>query len=244
MASASLLLPLEWLSGVHERGAAFRSRLNAEERETVWHAQAWFLLSQYATLLLYYAGTAEQPCKFPASMSYTASKGLPKLAFLFPWLRGWWLLLGLLWDNSDCGTLAFAGQMVGTGLFTLHFNRPGQSRLSNQFHLLGAVAYTTSHVPMLVFLGMTGVYQIAFFTAFLLAVMSFCSSRHAKRAAGLPPKYASSPSEWKAMLEAAGPMWHGQLWLSELAFMASENAIFTVFVCGIGSGMPLLAVTA
>lgn len=237
VARETLLWPLE----ARAAGEAFRQRLGPEDARAVRHAQAWFLASQYTAMCLYYAGTAERPTKFPASISYTASKGLPKYAFLLLWLRGWSLFLGVFWAMGETGALAFALQMITTGFITFGFNKPGQSHTANLVHMVGAVVYIADHLILLAFLDMAWVYRIVFHGSFALSGVALHSTGVIKKAIGLPPKYASTASEWRSMLAVAakaGAQWPLRLWCSELAFMFFENLIFTSFVVGMNSGLP------
>eukprot|EP00928_Gymnodinium_smaydae_P037652 TRINITY_DN26101_c0_g1_i1.p1 TRINITY_DN26101_c0_g1~~TRINITY_DN26101_c0_g1_i1.p1 ORF type:complete len:267 (+),score=19.65 TRINITY_DN26101_c0_g1_i1:59-802(+) len=227
----------EWLLSVDSYGTLFRASLSNEDRLFVRVAQVCFLCSQFAGTLLYYAGASEWPTKFPASMSYTMSKGSPAYVMLSLWLCGWTLFSFVFYRNADLGTCIFMAQMFATGVIVYVFNKPGQNAASNAIHMIFSTLYIADHIVCFFLLNIAYAYRLVFCLAFAATALSMVCAQRTKRLAGLPPSYASSTSEWQAMLAAAGKQWRGRLWWSELAFMIAENMIFVSFVSGMASGL-------
>eukprot|EP00928_Gymnodinium_smaydae_P037653 TRINITY_DN26101_c0_g1_i2.p1 TRINITY_DN26101_c0_g1~~TRINITY_DN26101_c0_g1_i2.p1 ORF type:complete len:246 (+),score=20.81 TRINITY_DN26101_c0_g1_i2:59-739(+) len=206
----------EWLLSVDSYGTLFRASLSNEDRLFVRVAQVCFLCSQFAGTLLYYAGASEWPTKFPASMSYTMSKGSPAYVMLSLWLCGWTLFSFVFYRNADLGTCIFMAQMFATGVIVYVFNKPGQNAASNAIHMIFSTLYIADHIVCFFLLNIAYAYRLVFCLAFAATALSM---------------------EWQAMLAAAGKQWRGRLWWSELAFMIAENMIFVSFVSGMASGL-------
>ena len=219
-------------------GTRLRSNLSSWHVRSLHNAQICFVSSQYLPMLLYYMGTSEGQKKFPASLSYTTSRGLPRWTCLGCWLIGWFFFLRILDFQTDATILSFAIQMILTAGVTAWSNRPGQSWHRDMIHMLAAVLYIADHVVFMELLAITSFYKSCFFASFLIAGMSLYWGRAVKVSAGVPLKYASSASEWYMLLGKLPVTLSKQLWCSEMCFMLAENLIFTSFVLGLTSGLP------
>lgn len=216
----------------------FRSTLNAEGLQNLRHAKLCFLVSQYLPMVLYYLGTSEEQLKFPASLSYTTSRGLPRWTCLTFWLMGWSFFLRLL-STTNLPIMAFATQMMATAWICAVYNRPHQSLREDLIHLVAATLYILDHVFLMELLNVGSIYQLCFHIFFALTALSQCWGVYVKRRAGIECKHSSSALEWRTTLARLQPQAQKELWWAEMSFMISENLIFTSFVLGLTSGLQL-----
>lgn len=193
-------------------------------------------------MLLYYMGASEQQLKFPASLSYTTSRGLPRFVCLAFWLLGWFLFLTILdiqWslNGKDLALFLFAAQMLVTAGISAWSNKPNQTRKYDLIHMGAAALYIVDHILLMELLAMRPEYKTGFYTCFLITAGSLYWGTSVKRNAGMPAKHASSAVEWQTLLAKLPAHQSCQLWWSELSFMIAENLIFTSFVLGLTSGL-------
>ena len=230
------LAPLKLILDPKSEGQRFRSALSGPKISSLRYAKFSFLLSQYLPMLLYYLGTSEQKLKFPASLSYTTSRGLPRLSCLALWLLGWSFFLGTLDWASDLAIMAFASQMLLTAGISAWSNQPNQGRREDVIHMAAATLYILDHVWLMELLGMRWIYQAGFYSFFLITAASLHWGQSIKRRSGVPAKHTSSALEWQKLLAKLPESQSRQLWWAELSFMVAENLVFTSFVLGLTSG--------
>mmetsp|Transcript_4389 Transcript_4389/g.8872 ORF Transcript_4389/g.8872 Transcript_4389/m.8872 type:complete len:232 (+) Transcript_4389:57-752(+) len=222
-------------------GESLRARLTHDDLSIIGEVQAMFHTCQYLGVLLYYLGAAERPRKFPASISYTLSKGPPKYAFLAIWLPAWMRMLKLVHRIGHLYGTVFMGQMVATGVLTMFvYNEPGQGRLSDFVHFWGAGAYMLDHVALLWLLNTKREYCWSFFGSFGIMSAALYWKKRIHRRCGLGNEGETPLEKWREQLAALAPGVRRQLWWSELLFMVFENSLFTAFVSGMRSGLPKL----
>jgi hypothetical protein len=181
--------------------------------------------------------SSEQQLKFPASLSYTTSHGLPRFVCLAFWLLGWFFFLSILDLNTDLAILVFAAQMLVTAGISAWSNKPNQTRKHDLIHMAAAGLYILDHILLMEVLAMRPTYKTGFYTCFLITAGSLYWGTSVKRNAGMPAKHASSAVEWQMLLSKLPADQSCQLWWSELSFMIAENLIFTSFVLGLTSGL-------
>ena len=217
-------------------GQRFRSGLSLESISSLRNARFCFLCSQYLPMLLYYMRTSEQQLKFPASLSYTTSRGLPRFACLLLWLVGWYFFIRILDWSADLAILAFAAQMLLTAGISAWSNQPNQTRHHDLIHMGAATLYILDHIWLMELVGMKSIYKAGFYTFFLITAASLHWGQSITRLAGLQPKHASNAAEWQMLLAKLPEDQSKQLWWAELSFMVAENLVFTSFVLGLASG--------
>uniref|UniRef100_A0A7S1Q1K5 Uncharacterized protein n=1 Tax=Alexandrium catenella TaxID=2925 RepID=A0A7S1Q1K5_ALECA len=229
------------MASIDWRGEKFRSLLTHDDLSVIGEVQAMFHACQYLGVLLYYLGAAERPRKFPASISYTLSKGLPKYTFMSIWLAAWMRMLRLMLGTGHVYATVFTGQMVATGVLTMFvYNEPEQGRFSDLVHFFGTGAYMVDHVVLLWLLNTRRAYCWSFFGSFGLMSLALYWKKRICRRCALGPESETPREKWQEQLAAMAPGLRRQLWLAELTFMVFENSLFTTFVSGMGSGLPEL----
>ena len=222
-----------------EQSREFRCSLHAGDIWNLHWAKMSFLCSQYSAILLYYLGASEKMLKFPASLSYVTSRGLPRHLCLGFWLVGWFLFLRVLTGSKEkgLGLGIFVALMLLTAAVTARFNRPHQPIAHDRIHMAAASLYVIAHIVLMDILAMSSLYRAGFYTSLAIAAASLHWSRSVKREAGVPVKHSSSAEEWRSLFAQLSSKHGTHLWCAELSFMIFENLIFTSFVLGLTSGL-------
>mmetsp|Transcript_41094 Transcript_41094/g.92625 ORF Transcript_41094/g.92625 Transcript_41094/m.92625 type:complete len:228 (+) Transcript_41094:49-732(+) len=215
----------------------FVDRLTEWDHTIIFRAQVLFHSCQYGAMLLYYAGLAG-PTRFPASISLTVSRGPPKYAFLPVWISGWALMLTVFGRSGNGWSRLFGYQMIVTGLITMFGNVPNQGRFLDRVHFIGSGAYMLDHLVLFQLLRAKASYQLAFCASFCLMTASFVAKNRACRDCGIVPHVDLPVQKRNEVLERAPPAKRRLLWWTELGFMFFENAIFTIFISSMRSGLP------
>ena len=78
---------------IDDESAALLSRLTARDEELLRSARRLYHACSVVPCLLYYLRTSESPTKFPATISFTIRKGVPRWTHHALWLAGWVLRL-------------------------------------------------------------------------------------------------------------------------------------------------------
>ena len=121
-------------------GAAMCARFTEQDIRQLHRARLLFHACSIVPCALYYAGASERPTKFPATISFTIRKGLPRLAHHVIWLTGWACMGDVLRRAGSPFIQKFAAAMLATGVWTTIIFRLGSSALGDVFHFLGASA--------------------------------------------------------------------------------------------------------
>lgn len=189
--------------------------------------------------LYYVCGAVERPAKFPASISFTIRKGLPKLVHLLLWTAGWAVMGRILRRGAPSSLRRFAAQMYATGLWTTQLFSLGRGAASDAAHLAGAALYMVDHVALMTVLDTRPLFRKAFYGAFLSLVGSVVCTQTIERAAGMPTEsdWRTTTAERARRLRRLAPSVRTCLFVSELALMISEYLLFMSFVQGIPSGI-------
>jgi hypothetical protein len=220
-------------------GRSFRQSLTARDKSAIKLARNIFHASQYVPCLLYYAGTSELQPRFPATISHTIRKGVPKIVHHVIWLIGWYIWYGVLRRRGTSSFRLFAQQMVGTGIVTTFICGVGQGKISNRVHFVGALFYMLDHILLLNLLNTARRYQVGFYTSFALMAAAITRSKELASAVGLGIEEAELWDETtrRQQIAKAPVKLRDQLWWTELYIMVFENALFTSFISGMTSGL-------
>ncbi|CAE7289782.1 unnamed protein product, partial [Symbiodinium pilosum] len=149
---------------------------------------------------MYYLGASEKMLKFPASLSYVTSRGLPRHLCLGFWLVGWFFFLQVL-RSTDTAVGIFAALMLATAGVTAWFNKPHQPVLHDRIHMAAACLYVLAHIVLMDILAMGSIYRAGFYLSMVIAAGSLQWSRSIKSRAGLPVKPSSTAQEWNGILK-------------------------------------------
>jgi len=87
-------------------GYKFRSRLSPSDVAQIRKARDYFHLTSLIPLILYYLKTSEERTKFPATISFTIRKGIPRAAH------------HVLWYVSTCNDLICSCKVILKHVFT------------------------------------------------------------------------------------------------------------------------------
>jgi hypothetical protein len=228
------------LSRLSAEGGTFRNALTAQDLAAIRLARNWFHASQYLPCLLYYAGASDAQPRFPATISHTIRKGIPKLAHHVSWLIGWWIWYGVLQRRGSASVRLFAQQMFATGIVTTFICGVGQGKISNRVHFVGAGFYMLDHIVLLSLLDTARSYQVGFYASFMLMVGAIKRSKALELDIGLGSEDADLWDEEqrsRQLAKAPAPL-RRKLWWTELCIMVFENALFTSFIAGMTSALP------
>ena len=167
-----------------EEGRQFRCSLHAHDVSNLHMAKVSFLCSQYSAILLYYVGASEKTIKFPASLSYVTSRGVPRHLCLGFWLAGWFCFLRVLNARRETGLGIFTLLMLFTAGVTAWFNRPHQPVWHDRIHMAAASLYVLCHIVLMDVLAMSSLYRAGFYASTITAAASLQWSRRIKTSRG------------------------------------------------------------
>jgi len=237
---------------IANEGRSFRSELRRQPRavENFKLARFIFHASSVVTPLLYYAkaGTVvDTPPKFPATISYTIRKGLPKQVHFLMCIAGWAAMFPVLRRCSTPWVQCFFAQMLLLGLWaTQIFPLNNNNGLVPEFvndvcHFFGAVAYLVYQVVAMRLINIQPLYRRLFFSSFGLLTYSLFRVKQIERMTGIVMESGtlSSPQERELILSTMSPELRQSLFQWELMVMVFENLLFASFVQGFPSGLLL-----
>lgn len=229
-------------------GRQFRQSLTQRDIRTIIFARNSFHISTIFPLLLYHLRTSEPNPKFPATISHSIRKGVPKLAANLFWLVGWGAMLSVFVRRGGIGRY-FAMQMFVTGVVTTMVCPLGKGELSDKIHFVTAGLYMVDHHILFDFLNTASLYRRGFYVSFILFAWSIMRQKKIHAAAKVPPAESTrwdSQEEYRRQLELAGltPRLRLELVILDYAVMAFEYGLFVSFVSGMGTGLPPLATTS
>jgi hypothetical protein len=218
------------------RGEMFQARLTALDVADVAKARDIFNGMTVVTTALYYLGTSESAPKFPATISWTIRKGLPKKVNHLLWTWGWWTMYGVFARAGDGLSLLFILQMFATGIVTTCLAPVGQGGgWLDQVHFVGALLYMLDHIVLFYYLGTTLPYRAVFYCSFV----AMAASISAVKRLGLQPEQLEQRRDKLSAVLPARTL--NKLYWCELV-MCSENLMFTGFITGMASGLPAASV--
>lgn len=210
-------------------------------------ARLIFIVEQLIIFPLYYLpglrgrlGGDVSP-RFPCSISWMTRKGLPRAVTLVLWCWGWALMVRAYFMDGDASAMrahdwwraAFMLQMFGTGFVAVVVTPMKGADVAlgaaDKLHCYAAMLYVFDHVIADVFvLGVSNAYLVAF-----VAASAFCGVCQLLRTDGdrrARQLYVRAFGARRLSLATF-------LYVLELAFMASENALFLIFLVGMNSGV-------
>ena len=213
-------------------------------------AQGLFILNQTSNFPLYYLPPfrgrlgADAVGKFPCSISWMTRNGLARWSTLVLWLTGWAIMLAALFKEGDFAALSrseclraiFMLQMFVTGFICVVLTPMKGPDVANgpldSLHCLTATIYVVDHAIALEYvLGVglfTSVYGVAFaVTATLCGAFQNLRSNDDHYARLLYVKFFGS-----RLLS-----FQTYIYILEVGFMVTENALFFIFLFGMTSGI-------
>eukprot|EP00411_Alexandrium_monilatum_P092558 CAMPEP_0175766430 /NCGR_PEP_ID=MMETSP0097-20121207/69367_1 /TAXON_ID=311494 /ORGANISM="Alexandrium monilatum, Strain CCMP3105" /LENGTH=120 /DNA_ID=CAMNT_0017076427 /DNA_START=97 /DNA_END=456 /DNA_ORIENTATION=- len=117
------------------------------------------------------------------------------------------------------------------------YNEPGQGRIPDLVHFLGAGAYMLDHVAAMRIMNTKREYVLTFSASFGLMCLALWWKKQIRRRSGMGLESETPQEKLQEQLAAMVPGWRKRLWWSELLFMVFENCLFTAFVLGMRSGL-------
>ena len=216
-------------------------------------AQMLFITNQLTNFPLYYlpglrgvgGSDGKGSTKFPCSISWMTRKGLPRWSTLLLWNIGWACMLWAFINEGDLSTLVwpsdwlralFMLQMYATG-FVVVVATPMQGpdvALGQQdaLHCYAALLYVADHAFALQFVLGVDVFTSAYGCSFLLCT-ALCGLCQFLRADG----DRAARIVYLRFLSSKMLSFATFTYILEFGFMAFENALFLVFLCGMTSGI-------
>ena len=180
----------------------------------------------------------DTPPKFPASISFTIRKGLPRYTQFVLWAAGWSCLGNVIYKHGSTSLRRFLLHMIGTGLWTTQLFPLGNGALSDAAHFLGAGIYMVEHIVLMDVLHMHSKYRTVFYHACVALVGSIVTTRCLERSTNVPSEstLTTTPATRANLIQKLPKKLQLCFFCSELLLMVSENLLFTSFVQGIPSG--------
>eukprot|EP00658_Telonema_sp_P-2_P060780 TRINITY_DN49601_c0_g1_i2.p1 TRINITY_DN49601_c0_g1~~TRINITY_DN49601_c0_g1_i2.p1 ORF type:complete len:241 (+),score=53.93 TRINITY_DN49601_c0_g1_i2:50-724(+) len=211
-------------------------------RDRLRTARNWFHASQFLPLVLYYLGSSERPTKFPATISFTIRKGLPKWIHHLIWLRGWAHFYAILRRRGSASLRAFCLQMVATGVVCTFICAIGQSEKMDKVHFLTAGLYMLDHILLIDLIGVDWRFRLAFYASFGTMVVALRQKKRIEKQAALPSEGDVGNVELERLRSTRlDTQAHRDMWWYELIVMVCENGLFSAFVSGMTSNATLKA---
>lgn len=222
---------------IDDESAALLSRLTARDEELLRSARRLYHACSVVPCLLYYLRTSESPTKFPATISFTIRKGVPRWTHHALWLAGWACMGRVFQSAGSAATRRFAAAMFATGIWTTFIFRLGGGLLSDAAHLLGAAAYMVDHEVLLRLWAVAPPYRAAFRASLGVLLAAFWRGHLLERRHGISAESFASPAVRRRQIAAAPRTAQRSLFRADLAIMLSENLLFSAFVQGMLSGV-------
>jgi len=219
-------------------GSALCDRLTPRDIRQLHRARALFHACSIIPCALYYFGTSERPTKFPATISFTIRKGVPRWAHHVLWAAGWACMGEVIRNAGSQWVQRFTASMVATGVWTVVVFRLGHGRVSDLAHFIGAGVYMLDHEMLCSVFKVDTRYRAAFRVSFLLMLGALVRGHALERVAGIGGESRVSPAVRARQIAAAPLGVRRKLWRADLAIMLFENLLFASFVHGVTSGAP------
>mmetsp|Transcript_27606 Transcript_27606/g.38837 ORF Transcript_27606/g.38837 Transcript_27606/m.38837 type:complete len:321 (-) Transcript_27606:2120-3082(-) len=220
-------------------GKEFRKSLTSQDAKELKLARFLFHSCSVLPALVYYMGTVERPAKFPATISFTIRKGLPKHLQTLLWVSGWVYMARIIKRAGSIRIQKFCTKMFLTGVWTTQIFRLGQGQLSDVAHFWGALIYMLDHAALFEILNTKHIFRRIFYSSFAALVIGCGGTRAMEVLAGLPMEsnFETSTADRARQLSKVNSTTRRKLFLWELLVMVSENLLFASFVQGMPSGL-------
>ena len=224
-------------------GRQFRQSLTKRDVRDIILARNSFHISTFLPLLLYHLRVSEPRPKFPATISHSIRKGIPKVAANLFWLVGWTVMISVFLRRSGRLGRYFVIQMFLTGVVTTIVCPLGKGELSDKIHFVTAGLYMVDHHLLFDFLNTSLSYRFGFYSSFLLFAASIMRQKKLHEVAKVATAESiqwSSQDDYQRELARADltPAQRRELRILDFAIMAFEYGLFISFVSGMGTGLP------
>lgn len=151
-----------------------RMKLTPRELWLIKAGRNTFLFCQAVPPLLYYLRYSDKSPRFPATISHTIRKGLPRWFHHFSWILGWGLTCAGMYPSSNRAIRIFVTQMVLTGIVCVMLFPLGSGGTSAlKIHYVTAIMYMADHFWLAEILNENAIYRITFKLCFV--GMVFCA---------------------------------------------------------------------
>jgi len=242
----------QFMAQIRAEGSELRKSVTSDDVLILKRARLLFHLCSILPPLTYYFSrgylAVDRPPKFPATISFTIRKGLPKKIQTILWAGGWALMYRLIHRRTKHASQHFYSsllrrytlQMIGTGVCTIELFPLGKSDTADIFHFMGAAKYMLDHIILMDVLKMKPLYRKMFFWSFGMLVLNCGVVRSIEVLAGIAKESDTSVTtaqRAKQISQKLSPPARSRLFLSELLVMLFENLLFSSFVQGIPSGL-------
>jgi len=157
-----------------------RENLNPHQLWLIKAGRNTFLFCQVVPQLLYYLRYSEKNPRFPATISYTIRKGLPRWLHGFSWTLGWGLTLSGMLPHSNRAIRLYMLQMVLTGVINILFPVESGGAYEHKIHYWTAAMYLADHYWLFEILNEKAVYRTAFKLCFVGIVIATILSESIK----------------------------------------------------------------
>lgn len=198
-------------------------------------AQRLFISTSAVPLLLYYLRLSEPVPLFPATISWTIRKGVPRWTHHSLWLAGWAVFLSVFLKRGDVRLKIFALQMFATGFICVILCPIGRGGLQEKVHAVTAGVYMADHHVAFRILDVPAPHVFSFW-AFFLAFGGL--TRQARRI--LKEIVKDKGDEGPSLLQLPSSTRisdRNRLWYVELLRMLAENGLFLAFTLSMTLGV-------
>jgi hypothetical protein len=224
----------------------FYGSLDSSDVRRLAFARSIFLANSALSLVLYYGGASPdgRQAKFPATISWTVRRGLPKWANLAIWSAGWWQVARVFARRGDALARGFAAQMYLLGLTTVGICPVGQGAVTDAVHGACAGCYFVCHCVLHWYVRTAGAFRAGFFGSFAAFLLALGRVRGMEKKFGFlaesdsragKPGDGGDGATGRQLLQ---PEPRRLLFRYELAQMLCENGMFVSFLLGMTSGLP------
>ena len=200
-------------------------------------AKRLFVLSSVLPPFFYYGGTGTK--KFPATISFTIRKGVPRFVHHALWIAGWYKMSKVVRGAGNRMTKLFALQMFATGITSVVLCPLGKSETRNRIHAITAAMYMLDHFVLFDLFKTPRKFRYAFvasflfFCYFLKRVKEF-NKKHRLAAEGDDD---SDVARRQNQIHSLDKTHRNSLFISELFVMIFENSMFLSFTGGMTIGL-------
>lgn len=242
----------KFMAPIELEAMEFRNSLISDDVLLLKRARFLFHLCSILPPLAYYFGrgslAVDRPPKFPATISFTIRKGLPKKIQTVLWTAGWVLMYRVIHrrtkpiaPHTQPSLLRrYCLQMIGTGVWTTEVFRLGTSDPADVCHFLGAAKYMLDHIVMMDVLKMKPLHRKSFFWSFGMLILNFGAVHSIESFAGIAKESDNrftTAQRARQISQKLSPYMRSRLFASELLVMLFENLLFSSFVQGIPIGI-------
>ena len=216
----------------------FELTLTQEDTWLLRLARRLFHASTLVPLVLYHCRVSDAQPLFPATISHTIRWGKPRLVNFVFWISGWSVMLFVVGTRAESWlVVAFAWQMVLTGIACTQLCPSGSGGVREQVHVVLAAIYMADHHCLCGLLRVRTPFRVGFYGGFAGLILAMLVKGRVEERAGVGGIGDALVSETVRQGFAGQPRLAQLHWLARLAVMVFEYGLFLSFVEGIGSDM-------